>query len=482
MSGWRTVPLGELLTESRIEAKASDPERRITVKLNMKGVQRREPTADKEGATRYYVRKAGQFIYGKQNLHKGAFGVVPKELDGFQSSSDLPAFDVAPVIAPEWIHYWLVKGDTWRAFEKLARGVGSRRTNVEDFLRFTISYPSEKAEQMRIIRWIQATEQQHATLTTELAHQRALLKQLRQAILQEAVQGKLTEAWRGELPKRVRDDYHASELLKRIRAEKEALVKAGKLRKPKPLPPIKPEEVPFELPEGWVWARLGDLRDPNYTITYGVLVPGPDKPGGIPFVRIQDLDFAEEGVAPSKHIALEVDAQYRRTNLRGGEILIGVVGGVGKLAIAPNSWKGANIARAVARLVANKFIDRDYLFLALSSPWVQSYFNKGYKSIQPTLNVAVLERTPIPIPPITEQKCVLAQIKTQLTECAEMERELDTSTTIADSLLQSVLSEVMGGPGAVRYAEAGGELPLAAEPQVWQGRATKATSQAGEGQ
>lgn len=487
MTGWRTVPLGELLTESRIEAKASDPERRITVKLNMKGVQRREPTAEKEGATRYYVRRAGQFIYGKQNLHKGAFGVIPKELDGHQSSSDLPAFDVAPVIAPEWIYYWLVKGETWRAFEKLARGVGSKRTNVDDFFRFKISYPIDKSEQQRIINRIRATEQKHEALTTELTHQRALLKQLRQAILQEAVQGKLTAAWRGSHPdpessSGVSGSHHASELLKRIRAEKEALVKAGKLRKPKPLPPIKPEEVPFELPEGWVWARLGDLRNPNYTITYGVLVPGPDEPSGVPFVRIQDLDFAGEGVAPSKHIAPEVDAQYRRTNLRGGEILIGVVGGVGKLAIAPNSWKGANIARAVARLVANELIDHDYLFLALSSPWVQSYFNKGYKSIQPTLNVAVLERTPIPVPPISEQQRIQALVKTKLVECDEMGRELGVSNGIADSLLQSALSEVMGGPGAVRYAEAGDELPMAAEPQAKRGRSIKTSTQAHEGQ
>lgn len=478
---WTRVKISDVLTEREGRYKVTDKALKGLQRIDKIDFDGNVHLSEKPSKTDMIIVHPGDLVISGINVHKGAIAVyegqVPVAATIHYSSY---TFDDRK-LRVEYFKEYLKSEAFLKVLKDQVPGGIKTEIKPKHFLPLEIDLPGRKSQNVLLDRF-RGIETKRKALTTELAHQRALLKQLRQAILQEAVQGKLTEAWRGELPKRVRDDYHASELLKRIRAEKEALVKAGKLRKPKPLPPIKPEEVPFELPEGWVWARLGDLRDPNYTITYGVLVPGPDKPGGIPFVRIQDLDFAEEGVAPSKHIALEVDAQYRRTNLRGGEILIGVVGGVGKLAIAPNSWKGANIARAVARLVANKFIDRDYLFLALSSPWVQSYFNKGYKSIQPTLNVAVLERTPIPIPPITEQKCVLAQIKTQLTECAEMERELDTSTTIADSLLQSVLSEVMGGPGAVRYAEAGGELPLAAEPQVWQGRATKATSQAGEGQ
>jgi len=68
--------------------------RKENCKLNIGGVIKRSVKEDTKGATKYYIRHKGQFIYGKQNLFKGAFGVVPIELDGYESSSDIPAFDV----------------------------------------------------------------------------------------------------------------------------------------------------------------------------------------------------------------------------------------------------------------------------------------------------------------------------------------------------------------------------------------------------
>ncbi len=79
------------------------------------------------------------------------------------------------------------------------------------------------------------------------------IARLRELILTLAMQGKLVEQDSNDPP--------ASELLKEIEAEKQRLVKAGKIKKPKPLPPIKQEEVPYELPQGWEWVRLGDNWD-----------------------------------------------------------------------------------------------------------------------------------------------------------------------------------------------------------------------------
>ena len=80
------------------------------------------------------------------------------------------------------------------------------------------------------------------------------IPELRKLILQLAVEGKLTAEWRKENP----DVEPASELLSRIQAEKAELVKAKKIKKSKPLPPVGAEEVPFEVPAEWVWCRLGD--------------------------------------------------------------------------------------------------------------------------------------------------------------------------------------------------------------------------------
>lgn len=108
MHDWTIFKLGDLLSESKIESLKSDTQKRIRVKLNVGGVEKRPDTKEKEGATKYYVRKAGQFIYGRQNLHKGAFGIVPNELDGYQSSADIPAFDVNEKCYPEWIYYFFL--------------------------------------------------------------------------------------------------------------------------------------------------------------------------------------------------------------------------------------------------------------------------------------------------------------------------------------------------------------------------------------
>lgn len=88
-----------------------------------------------------------------------------------------------------------------------------------------------------------------------LIKDKKVIDTLKQSILQEAIQGKLTGAWRKQNP----DVEPASELLKRIKAEKAQLIKDKKIRKEKPLPPITEDEIPFELPEDWVWCRLGEI-------------------------------------------------------------------------------------------------------------------------------------------------------------------------------------------------------------------------------
>ena len=74
---------------------------------------------------------------------------------------------------------------------------------------------------------------------------------LRKSILQQAIQGKLSE----QLP----TDGNSSDLLADIRAEKNKLIADGKIKKEKPLPPISPDEIPFDIPKNWQWMRLGDI-------------------------------------------------------------------------------------------------------------------------------------------------------------------------------------------------------------------------------
>ncbi|MBC7641309.1 MAG: hypothetical protein H7174_03070, partial [Flavobacterium sp.] len=115
-------------------------------------------------------------------------------------------------------------------------------------------------------------------ISTELTHQLTLVKKLRQQLLQDAVQGKLIEQNATDEP--------ASKLLKKIKAEKEKLIAEKKLKKEKELPPIKPEEIPFEIPENCVWCRLGEIA---YITSGSTPSQTAFAASGIPYLKMYNL-------------------------------------------------------------------------------------------------------------------------------------------------------------------------------------------------
>lgn len=138
--------IGDYLIESKIVGE-DKINKRLTVKLNLKGVYPRDTTTvEKIGATKQYIRKAGQFIYGKQNLFKGAFGIVPDYLDGYLSSSDIPSFDFKKNINPIWFYYYFSRESFYTKLEDLSTGTGSKRVSPNDFLKIKISIPSLKEQ------------------------------------------------------------------------------------------------------------------------------------------------------------------------------------------------------------------------------------------------------------------------------------------------------------------------------------------------
>ena len=134
--------VSDYLKESKIKASNDDINKHLTVKLNLKGVIPRESkTIEKEGATTQYIRKSGQFIYGKQNLYKGALGLIPKELDNFLSSSDIPSFDFINSVNHLWFYYYFSRKSFYESLEKYSTGTGSKRISPTDFLKIKLFIP-----------------------------------------------------------------------------------------------------------------------------------------------------------------------------------------------------------------------------------------------------------------------------------------------------------------------------------------------------
>lgn len=191
---------------------------------------------------------------------------------------------------------------------------------------------------------------------------------------------------------------------------------------------------------------LGELIQPGTTISYGVLKPGPDIAGGVPFVRVGDLSIDSPSPRPEKSISPSVDAGYARTRLKGGEVLIAVVGSIGKVGIAPYSWAGANIARAVARIVPGPELLPSYLASVLKAGSIQRYLLDTTRTLaQPTLNIKQLKETRIPVPPLNEQRRIVAYLDDLQTKVERLKGLQQKTAAELDALLPSILDKAFKG-------------------------------------
>ena len=178
---WKLVALREVLTESRIPAE-DELGKRLTVSLHLRGVSVREDRENAEtGKTRYFRRRAGQFIYGKQNIFRGSIGIVPDELDGYLSSQDLPAFDVADSYNVNFLYDYFARPEFYIELESLAVGTGSKRVHPETIYTLKVPFPS-LAEQTHIAAALSSLDNLITAHTDKLEalrqHKRGLMQGL----------------------------------------------------------------------------------------------------------------------------------------------------------------------------------------------------------------------------------------------------------------------------------------------------------------
>jgi type I restriction enzyme, S subunit len=148
--GGRPATFGTFLTESRISGGDGSTARKITVRLYGKGAAEKSEQRSGSANTRYYRRKAGQIIWSKLDFLNGAFALLGDELDGYESTLDLPAFDCADSVNPHWLIEYLIRPSYYTQQVHLARGQRkARRIAPEDWLASPIRLPG-RTQQDRI--------------------------------------------------------------------------------------------------------------------------------------------------------------------------------------------------------------------------------------------------------------------------------------------------------------------------------------------
>ena len=164
----------------------------------------------------------------------------------------------------------------------------------------------------------------------------------------------------------------------------------------------------------WPKRRLDELTEPARPITYGVVKPGDhDDLNGVRFIRGGDIAEGKINISNLRTITSEVSAGYKRTLLRGGEVVVSLVGNPGEAAVVPASLAGANIARQTGLVALRDDVDSRYVMYFLRSPGGRAeLFAQTTGSVQQVINLANLKNIRVPLPDLTTQRKIAGILST----------------------------------------------------------------------
>ena len=290
-------------------------------------------------------------------------------------------------------------------------------------------------EQLKIVELFKNLVNENNELVEEINTQQSLLKQLKQTILQEAIEGKLTAKWRAKNP----DIGTAKELLGQIKTEKEKLVKDKKIKPSKPLAPINEDEIPFDIPQSWEWQYLQNV---SLNIHYGFNASANHEKKDVRLLRITDIqdNLVNWTTVPGCEYTKKDLTAY---SLNENDILIARTGGtIGKSYIVKDLTVVSLFASYLIRVIPSQNIYADFLKFFIESPlyWKQLY-DAAWGAGQPNVNGTSLSKLLLPLPPLEEQKEIVATIDKLFAICDELESEIKQNKTTVDNLMATVLKE-----------------------------------------
>ena len=242
---------------------------------------------------------------------------------------------------------------------------------------------------------------------------------LKKSILQEAVQGKLVPQDQNDEP--------ASVLLERIRAEKQTLIKAGKIKKDKHESVIYKrdnshyemidgvehcidDEIPFEIPDNWQWVRLGSI----VSVLGGKRIPAgrtlTTENTKHVYIRVSDMKDESISLDNLMYVPIDIYPSISKYIINAEDVFITVAGTIGRVGRIPEELNGANLTENADRLVF-KVLNQEWLIKTLVSPLIQNQIADATTKVgQPKLAIVRIENLLIPLPPLAEQHRIVSKI------------------------------------------------------------------------
>jgi type I restriction enzyme S subunit len=190
---------------------------------------------------------------------------------------------------------------------------------------------------------------------------------------------------------------------------------------------------------------LDEVNNSERPICYGILMPGPDIPGGIPYVKVRDIKNDVINLESLHRTTPEIEGKYARARLRAGDVLVSIRGTYGRVAIVPDELEGGNITQDTAR-VAPVHCSSDYLAHYLRSPDAQDFLRRVARGVAVKgVNIGDLRRLPVPIPPPDVQMNIVEWLERRSSEYSVLMVAVNTTLLKVERLRHSILHAAFTG-------------------------------------
>lgn len=447
---WKTYKFKDFLKRSKIPIEIDDTKKykRVTIRTKHQGVSVRDYEIGKKiGTKKQFVLKSGQFILSKIDARYGAFGIAPNEVNDAIITGNFWAYDVDfSIINIEWFNNFTNSQRFYDLCERASSGITHRKyLNEKIFLNYEIDLP-EIENQDKILEAFKKREKVLLDQNQELTKQFNIISQLRQAFLREAMEGKLVS-------NKTSDNKTGQDLLEEIKAEKKRLIKEKKIRKPKPLPPITEDEIPYEIPENWVWCRLGDIVL-EFLGGFAFKSARYIKNSTNQVIRLGNVknDFLNFNANPV-FISDDYSTEAARAELFPNDLLVTMTGTRAKrdylytLLLEEEHFKNLklflNQRVGCLRLFSN--LNLNYILNLLK---VEKILEPIFKSAtgaanQANIGVAAIMGAIIPLPPLEIQNRIVQKLDDLMAYCDNLEQSVKESLETNEMLLQQVLREAL---------------------------------------
>lgn len=439
---WNKVKIKEVLKQYRAQHIVQDDieYKQVSILNNGSVVVRGNKIGKEIGRKRQFKidldSNPDTLIFTRQLLLQGSVGIASEDVNGCIVTENMPMFAIQTSKIDKEFLILFLKSEVFKSRIRKIELSGSAQKSIHErtFLDLEFTLPDINLQKIIVVELLKLKSNSD-DISSELTYQLDLIKKLRQSFLREAMEGKLVKS--------TNTKETGQQLLTKIKAEKAKLIADKILKKERELPSIAEDEIPFEIPEHWVWCRFGEIA----YITSGS-TPSQDSfvEKGIPYIKMynlrnQKIDFFHK----PQYIKEEVhNGKLKRCRAYSGDVIMNIVGPpLGKIAIIPESLPECNFNQA-AVLIRPLIKSMNYfIFWYLNEmSEIKSIDTKGIAG-QANISVTQSHNMKIPLPPLHEQEQIVSKLEELMTFCDGLELSIKESQVFNEMLLQQVLREAL---------------------------------------